>query len=192
MRIAVTTPTGNVGRHIVAGLVRAGVRPLVLLRDPARLDSPLLDWVDPLAVDQGDEEAVLAATEGCRRPAGGLARAGPRPTIRYQPTRRHDVDRLRDLGNTITTRSSLRARGWLAEWALGAFPSEPIAALMTTQLRLGSPFRHPRNSCHVSNLKRPGARSVGSMVQLRHLPRSPRSRLVRAARWLGIPDIGCR
>ena len=38
MRIAVTTPTGNVGRHVVAMLVRAGVRPLVLARDPERLD----------------------------------------------------------------------------------------------------------------------------------------------------------
>ena len=91
------------------------------------------------------------------------------------------------LGYTVTTRSSLRARGWLAEWVLGAFPSEPIAVLMTTQLRLGSRFRHPRNSCHVSNLKRPDARSVGSMVQPRHLPSSSRSRLIRAARWLGIP-----
>jgi uncharacterized protein YbjT (DUF2867 family) len=64
MRIAVTTPTGNVGRHVVTGLVRAGVRPLVLLRDPARLDSTLIGWVDPVVVDQGDQDAVLAATEG--------------------------------------------------------------------------------------------------------------------------------
>ncbi|MFG2290403.1 hypothetical protein ACGFOU_30540 [Streptomyces sp. NPDC048595] len=35
MRTAVTTPTGNVGRHVVATLVRAGVRPRVLLREPA-------------------------------------------------------------------------------------------------------------------------------------------------------------
>jgi len=64
MRIAVTTPTGNVGRHVVASLVRAGVRPRVLLRDPARLDPMLAGWVDPVAVDQGDGDAVLAATEG--------------------------------------------------------------------------------------------------------------------------------
>ncbi|WP_150251430.1 NmrA family NAD(P)-binding protein [Nocardiopsis deserti] len=64
MRVAVTTPTGNVGRHVVTGLVRAGVRPRVLMRDPARLDPALADWVDPVAVDQGDRDAVLAATTG--------------------------------------------------------------------------------------------------------------------------------
>jgi len=37
VRIAVTTPTGHVGSHVVAMLVRAGVRPLVLARDPDRL-----------------------------------------------------------------------------------------------------------------------------------------------------------
>lgn len=64
MRIAVTTPTGNVGRHVVTGLVRAGVRPRLLMRDPARLDPRLRDWVDTVAVDQGDGDALLAATDG--------------------------------------------------------------------------------------------------------------------------------
>jgi hypothetical protein len=36
----------------------------VLLRDPARLYPALIDWVDPVAVDQSDAAAVLAATEG--------------------------------------------------------------------------------------------------------------------------------
>jgi uncharacterized protein YbjT (DUF2867 family) len=64
MRIAVTTPTGTVGRHVVNGLVRAGVRPLLLMRDPARLDPDLAGLVDPVAVDQGDGAAVVAATAG--------------------------------------------------------------------------------------------------------------------------------
>ncbi|MFJ9552563.1 NAD(P)H-binding protein [Nocardiopsis sp. NPDC101807] len=64
MRIAVTTPTGTVGRHVVNGLVRAGARPLLLMRDPARLDPALAGLVDPVAVDQGDEAAVVAATAG--------------------------------------------------------------------------------------------------------------------------------
>ena len=38
MEIAVTTPTGHVGREVVAMLVRAGLRPRVLVRDPDRLD----------------------------------------------------------------------------------------------------------------------------------------------------------
>ena len=64
MRIAVTTPTGNVGQHVVPLLIRAGIRPTVLVRDPARLDPALRDWVDAVAVDQGDDDAVLAATAG--------------------------------------------------------------------------------------------------------------------------------
>ncbi|MBA3251243.1 MAG: NAD(P)H-binding protein [Geodermatophilaceae bacterium] len=64
MRIAVTTPTGNVGRHVVAMLVRAGVRPLVLARDPARLDPQLRDLVEATAVDQRDAASVVAATAG--------------------------------------------------------------------------------------------------------------------------------
>lgn len=64
MRIAVTTPTGNVGRHVVAMLLRAGVRPRVLVRDPGRLDADVRREVDAVAVDQRDPDAVVAATAG--------------------------------------------------------------------------------------------------------------------------------
>jgi uncharacterized protein YbjT (DUF2867 family) len=64
MTIAVTTPTGNVGRHVVGSLLRAGVRPRLLLRDPAKLPPEVAAEVDAVAVDQGDEDAVLAATAG--------------------------------------------------------------------------------------------------------------------------------
>ncbi|MFD9597615.1 NAD(P)H-binding protein [Kitasatospora sp. NPDC059973] len=64
MQIAVTTPTGNVGRHVVATLIRAGVRPRVLLREPGRLAPEIRGEVDAVRVDQFDPEAVAAATEG--------------------------------------------------------------------------------------------------------------------------------
>ncbi|MEC4019605.1 NmrA family NAD(P)-binding protein [Streptomyces sp. H27-D2] len=64
MKIAVTTPTGHVGRHIVAMLIRAGVRPTVLVRDPSRLDASVRDLVDAVTVDLGDSDAVVAATAG--------------------------------------------------------------------------------------------------------------------------------
>ncbi|MCG0283543.1 SDR family oxidoreductase [Streptomyces sp. PSAA01] len=64
MRIAATTPTGNVGRHVVATLVRTGVRPRVLLRDPARLAPEVRDAVEAVPVDQYDADAVVAATTG--------------------------------------------------------------------------------------------------------------------------------
>lgn len=63
MQIAVTTPTGNVGRHVVATLVRAGVRPRVLLREPDRLAPDVQDEVDAVPVDQYDADAVVAATD---------------------------------------------------------------------------------------------------------------------------------
>ncbi|MET9365132.1 NAD(P)H-binding protein [Streptomyces sp. NPDC006632] len=62
MQIAVTTPTGNVGRHVVAALLRAGVRPRVLLREPSRLDPDVKDVVDAVRVDQYDAASVAAAT----------------------------------------------------------------------------------------------------------------------------------
>lgn len=64
MQIAVTTPTGHVGRHVVAGLVRAGVRPRVLVRDPGRLDPDVRAAVDVATVDQFAAETVVAATAG--------------------------------------------------------------------------------------------------------------------------------
>jgi uncharacterized protein YbjT (DUF2867 family) len=64
MRIAVTTPTGNVGRHVVRALVRAGTRPLLLLRDPSRVDPDLRDLVDTAPIDQFDVDRTVAATEG--------------------------------------------------------------------------------------------------------------------------------
>ena len=62
--IAVTTPTGSVGRHVVRALLRAGVRPRLLLRDPDRLEPAVRDRVDAVVVDQADGDAVLAATAG--------------------------------------------------------------------------------------------------------------------------------
>ncbi|MFJ7206167.1 NAD(P)H-binding protein [Streptomyces sp. NPDC098789] len=64
MQIAVTTPTGNVGRHVVTTLVRAGVRPRVLLRDPGRLAPGIRAEVDAVRVDQYDADAVAVATRG--------------------------------------------------------------------------------------------------------------------------------
>lgn len=61
--IAVTTPTGNVGRHVTAMLVRAGVRPRVLVRDPSKLGE-LGAYADAVETDLADADAVARATEG--------------------------------------------------------------------------------------------------------------------------------
>lgn len=64
MTIAVTTPTGNVGRHLLRLVVQAGERPRVLVRDPARPDDDVRDLVDAVATDQLDADSVVAATAG--------------------------------------------------------------------------------------------------------------------------------
>lgn len=45
-------------------LVRAGIRPTVLLRDPGRLAPTVRDRVDPVTVDLTDGARVVAATAG--------------------------------------------------------------------------------------------------------------------------------
>ena len=62
--IAVTTPTGNVGSHVVRMLCQAGVRPRLLLRNPDRLDADVRDRVDLAVGDQRDAEYVAEATRG--------------------------------------------------------------------------------------------------------------------------------
>ena len=64
MRVAVTTPTGNVGHHVTAMLVRAGIRPLVLARHPDHLDPQLQPLVDIAHADQFDPASVVTATRG--------------------------------------------------------------------------------------------------------------------------------
>ncbi|PJJ73326.1 uncharacterized protein YbjT (DUF2867 family) [Diaminobutyricimonas aerilata] len=88
MTIAVTTPTGNVGSRLVPLLVQAGERPRVLARDAAKLSDAVRAAADVVEVDQGDADAVVAATEGVDAlywvdpptedddPAAGYARMG--------------------------------------------------------------------------------------------------------------------
>ncbi|MCZ0710920.1 NAD(P)H-binding protein [Microbacterium paraoxydans] len=62
MRIAVTTPNGHVGHHLTRMLIRAGVRPLLLTRDPDRIAADLRPYVDIAQADSQDPEAIVAAT----------------------------------------------------------------------------------------------------------------------------------
>ncbi|MEV0080979.1 NAD(P)H-binding protein [Nocardia neocaledoniensis] len=88
-RIVVTTPRGHVGSRVVQLLIQAGVRPTLLMRDPARLDPAVRARVDVVQADQADAEAVVAATRGADRlfwvdppalvdgdPVAGYARMG--------------------------------------------------------------------------------------------------------------------
>jgi uncharacterized protein YbjT (DUF2867 family) len=64
MKIVVTTPTGNVGSRVTRLLLQAGVRPTLLLRDPAKLDGETRELVDVVQGDQFDFDVVRRATEG--------------------------------------------------------------------------------------------------------------------------------
>ncbi|MEV6552997.1 NAD(P)H-binding protein [Streptomyces sp. NPDC051597] len=66
MTIAVTTPTGHVGSRVVRLLLQAGVRPRVLVRDPARLDDETRARVDVRQGDLTDAEFVRRAVAGAR------------------------------------------------------------------------------------------------------------------------------
>ncbi|MDQ0727260.1 NAD(P)H-binding protein [Microbacterium sp. W4I20] len=64
MRIAITTPNGNVGHHLTRMLVRAGIRPLLLSRNPDSIDAELREYVDVAQADSQDAAQVVAATQG--------------------------------------------------------------------------------------------------------------------------------
>lgn len=57
MKIVVTTPTGNVGAHIVPLLVQAGERPTLLVRDAAKLAAEVRATTEVVELDQGDRDA---------------------------------------------------------------------------------------------------------------------------------------
>lgn len=64
MKIAVTTPTGNVGSRLVPLLVQAGERPTVLVRDGGTLPPAVRETCDVVECDQGDVDGVARATVG--------------------------------------------------------------------------------------------------------------------------------
>ncbi|UKA50528.1 NAD(P)H-binding protein [Arthrobacter sp. FW305-123] len=64
MRIAVAAPTGHVGRHLVPMLIRAGVKPLLLLRDPDGLAPDVRPEVDVAKVDLLHPHSVVRAVAG--------------------------------------------------------------------------------------------------------------------------------
>ncbi|WP_424887286.1 NAD(P)H-binding protein [Streptomyces sp. XH2] len=66
MSIVVTTPTGHVGSRVVRLLLQAGVRPRVLVRDPARLDEATRERVDVRRGDLTDAGFVRDAMAGAR------------------------------------------------------------------------------------------------------------------------------
>ncbi|MEV4775568.1 NAD(P)H-binding protein [Microbacterium sp. LWH12-1.2] len=64
MRIAITTPNGHVGHHLARALVRAGVRPLLVMRDGSRMDDELREVADVAEADSLNAGEIVDATRG--------------------------------------------------------------------------------------------------------------------------------
>lgn len=64
MRIAVTTPRGNVGRHITSMLIRAGIRPLLLDHCPEKTPTSVRRYSDVVEADSTDLSQIALATHG--------------------------------------------------------------------------------------------------------------------------------
>ena len=62
--IVVTTPTGNVGHHVVRDLVEAGERVRVVARDPAKLEDGVRDRVEVIEGSHGDAATIDRALDG--------------------------------------------------------------------------------------------------------------------------------
>ncbi|GEJ98716.1 MULTISPECIES: NAD(P)H-binding protein [unclassified Streptomyces] len=150
MRIAVTTPTGNVGRHVVTMLLRAGIRPRVLARDPGRLDPGVRREVDAVAVDQRDAEAVVAATAGVDAlfwvdPPS----AGPDPLADYAAATKSVASAV--AANGIARTVFLSSVG--AEKRRGAGEIDGLAATELALDALGATVTHLRCGYFFTNLE---------------------------------------
>jgi hypothetical protein len=78
MKVVVTTPTGHVGSRVVRLLLQGGLRPTLLLRDPAKLDPQTRHLVDVVQV-----EGFVGMASGLR---GHFAPEDPRSILTTTPT----------------------------------------------------------------------------------------------------------
>ena len=62
--IVITTPTGQVGQHVLSGILAANRRPRVIVRDASRLSDAVRQDVDIVEGSHGDPSALDAALAG--------------------------------------------------------------------------------------------------------------------------------
>ena len=101
MQIAVTTPTGHVGSRVVQVLVQAGVRPLLLVRDPAKLAPGVREAADVAVGDLSDEAYVTEATKG----VDALLWVAPESFTAADPLA--DMTRLADIAASAVTTNGI-------------------------------------------------------------------------------------
>lgn len=132
--VAITGATGFVGSHVAEALVRGGVQPRVLVRDPRRLLPELRDRCEVVVGEVEDRGAVHRLAEGCRTAihlAGRLRAARPAD---FDRTNRGGTELLvaslaaRAPGARLVHVSSLAAAGPSADPA-GSDPAAPAAPI---------------------------------------------------------------
>lgn len=62
--IVITTPTGQIGTHVVRDLLEIGKPLRVIVRDPARLDQHILDHLEVISGSHGDAATLDRALHG--------------------------------------------------------------------------------------------------------------------------------
>ncbi len=82
--IVVTTPTGNIGAHVVKHLLAAGEPLRLIVRDPKKLPDAVRDQVEIVEGSHGDAD-VLDRRFAVPTPCFGCAH--PRPRQRLPPLR---------------------------------------------------------------------------------------------------------
>lgn len=150
MRIVVTTPTGHVGSRVLRLLVQAGVHPVALLRDPARLPPDLSGRVETAPADQTDRDAVLRATAGADRLywVNPPAPFGSDPLARHAACARVVADAVRENGvGGVVFQSSGGA-----EKRHGAGDIDGLGATEEALDATGAPVLHLRCGYFMTNL----------------------------------------
>jgi uncharacterized protein YbjT (DUF2867 family) len=148
--IAVTAPTGHVGSRVAQLLVQAGLRPVLLVRDPDRLDPGLRAAAEVRLVDLADAESVLAATKGVDAAfwLDGVGESAPDPiaaSTAFGAAAAAAVE-TNDIGRNVFVSSGG------AELRHGAGNIDGLAAIETALDGTGADVTHLRCGYFFSNL----------------------------------------
>ncbi|MBC3192106.1 NAD(P)H-binding protein [Pseudonocardia sp. C8] len=162
MRIVVTTPTGNVGARVLRLLVQAGVRPVALLREPARLPPDLSGRVEAVRADQTDRDTVLRATAGADRLywVNPPAPSGTDPLAQHAVCARVVADAVRENGIGATVFQSSAG----AEMRHGAGDIDGLAATEEALDATGAPVLHLRCGYFMTNLRMSAGDLAGGVL----------------------------
>ncbi|WP_224388227.1 NAD(P)H-binding protein [Pseudonocardia sp. ICBG1293] len=150
MRIVVTTAAGTVGSRVLRLLVQAGVRPVALVRDPARLPPDLAGLVEPVVADQTDADSVVGATLGADRLywVNPPAAPGTDPLAHQSACAAAVAESVRRNGVGATVFQSSGG----AELRRGAGDIDGLAATEQALDATGAPVLHLRCGYFMSNL----------------------------------------